>query len=138
MTLDIPACDRKGSHAIIAPNKSVSITSPLYAVNMLFTLLQRYVHVTINSDKFSCVLRSVLYTSNSARGTTFVDDSTVQFDGDRAADDFAEKSRGISTLALSHRSVLHDEFELVVAEQRFLEESYLKFVNIESSRYRRT
>jgi hypothetical protein len=50
----------KGSCTIVAPNKSVSITSPLDAVDMLFTLLQRYVHVAINGDEFSCVLTSVL------------------------------------------------------------------------------
>jgi hypothetical protein len=54
---------------------------------------------------------------------TFVDNSTIQFDGDRAADDLAEKSRRISALALSHHSVLHDEFELIVAQQWFLYDS---------------
>jgi hypothetical protein len=50
----------KGSRTIVAPNKSISVTSPLDAVHMLFTLLQRYIHVPINGDEFSCVLTSVL------------------------------------------------------------------------------
>jgi len=49
----------KGSCTIVAPNKSISVTSSLDAVHMLFTLLQRYVHVAINGDELSCVLTSV-------------------------------------------------------------------------------
>jgi hypothetical protein len=50
----------EGNYTVVAPNKSISVTSPLNAVDMLFTLLQRYVHVAINGDEFSCVLTSVL------------------------------------------------------------------------------
>jgi hypothetical protein len=65
----LPVFNGKGKHAIVAPNKSVSVTSPLDAVDMLFTFLQRYVHVAINGDEFPCVLTSVLQTENPAHNT---------------------------------------------------------------------
>jgi hypothetical protein len=59
----------KENCTIVAPDKSVSVTSPLDAVDMLFTFLQRYVHVAINGDEFPCVLTSVLQTENPAHNT---------------------------------------------------------------------
>jgi len=106
---------RGGMLTIVPPDESVTIGSLLHAVDVLLSLLQRNVHVSVYGLQFSCGQVSASKSHCSSRTPTFVDDSRIQLHRDLAPNNLAEETRWVSALALRCGSVFHRVYDWLPA-----------------------